>query len=67
VKIYIHCAEGVSRAPSFAAAYLVAHGHQLDNAVDLIKRVRPFINILDNQVHSLELFFEFCKKNKSFK
>jgi predicted ATP-grasp superfamily ATP-dependent carboligase/protein-tyrosine phosphatase len=66
-KIYIHCAEGVSRAPSFAAAYLMAHGHQLDNAVDLIKRVRPFINILDNQVHSLELFFEFCKKNRFFK
>jgi len=66
-KIYIHCAEGVSRAPSFAAAYLMAQGHELGNAVDIIKRVRPFINILDNQVHSLELFSEFCKNNKSFK
>jgi predicted ATP-grasp superfamily ATP-dependent carboligase len=66
-KIYIHCAEGVSRAPSFAAAYLIARGHQLASAVETIRRVRPFINILDKQIHSLESFFEFSKNKRLLK
>jgi protein-tyrosine phosphatase len=60
-------AEGVSRAPSFAVAYLISQGYQLGNAIETVKQVRPFINILDNQVQSLELFFDYCKNDSSFK
>lgn len=54
--IYIHCAEGVSRAPSIAAAYLVSVGMSLDEAISLIKKNRPFINILEGQLDTLRKF-----------
>lgn len=53
-KIYIHCAEGVSRAPSFAAAYFITHDFKLETAISLIRENRPFINILDKQIKSLK-------------
>jgi protein-tyrosine phosphatase len=65
-KIYIHCAEGVSRAPSFAAAYFISQGLSLESAVNLIKGMRPFINILDGQINSLREFEKTYKHNKFF-
>lgn len=55
-KIYVHCAEGVSRAPSFVVAYLIAKGFGYDEAVSQIQKSRPFINILDRQMHSINKF-----------
>jgi len=65
-KIYIHCAEGVSRAPSFAAAYFISQGLPLESAVNSIKGKRPFINILDGQINSLREFEKTYKHNKFF-
>lgn len=42
-KVYIHCAAGVGRAPTMAAAYLVSTGLPPEQAWAKIKRVRPFI------------------------
>jgi rhodanese-related sulfurtransferase len=63
-KIYIHCAEGVSRAPSFAAAYFISQGLSLESALSSIKGKRPFINILDGQINSLREFEKSYKRNK---
>lgn len=52
-SVYIHCAGGVGRAPTQAAAYLVATGMALDDAVALITRGRPFIDILPPQMARL--------------
>jgi len=53
-KVYIHCSAGVGRAPTMAAAYLLSKGHTLDEAVSMIRRVRPFINIMAPQMELLQ-------------
>ena len=55
-KVYIHCAGGVGRAPTLAAAYFVNQGMHLDEAVSLIQRARPFINIMPAQMQRLQEF-----------
>jgi protein-tyrosine phosphatase len=54
--VYIHCAGGVGRAPTLAAAYFIAQGHTLDEAIALIKRIRPFIRIMPPQWAQLQQF-----------
>lgn len=55
-KVYIHCAGGIGRAPTMAAAYLISLGLSLDDAVALIKASRPFINIMPPQREQLKRF-----------
>ncbi len=55
-KVYIHCKAGVGRAPTLAAAYLIAQGRSLDDAVALIKQTRPFITITPPQMAALQLY-----------
>jgi protein-tyrosine phosphatase len=55
-KVYIHCAGGVGRAPTLAAAYLVTQGMALDEALALIRKTRPFINIMPPQMAQLKEF-----------
>ena len=55
-KVYIHCAGGVGRAPSMAAAYFMAQGISLADALALIRKVRPFISITRVQMEQLERF-----------
>lgn len=55
-QVYIHCKAGVGRAPTMAAAYLVAEGMSVDEAVALIKRTRPFITITPPQMEALHLY-----------
>jgi hypothetical protein len=59
-KVYIHCREGVSRAPTLAAAYFVSKGMSLADAVALIKQSRPFVKILPVQ---MERLCEFSDKH----
>ncbi len=53
-KVYIHCAGGVGRAPTMAAAYFIAQGMTLDESLILIRQGRPFIHIMPVQMESLE-------------
>ena len=55
-KVYIHCAGGVGRAPTLAAAYFIDQGMTLDEALALIRRTRPFINITLPQMARLREF-----------
>jgi len=55
-KVYIHCAGGIGRAPTMAIAYFVRHGFSVDEAMRLIKQVRPFINIMPVQMEQLRRF-----------
>lgn len=52
--VYIHCAQGVGRAPTMAAAYLVSEGHTPGSAMELIRKVRPFITPTAAQLRRLE-------------
>jgi hypothetical protein len=58
-KVYIHCAGGVGRAPTMAAAYLISEGLKRDEAIALIRRARPFIDITPPQLAQLA-HFESC-------
>jgi predicted protein tyrosine phosphatase len=53
-KVYIHCAGGIGRAPTMAAAYLVHEGMALDEALSLIRAARPFITIMPPQMTLLQ-------------
>jgi protein tyrosine phosphatase (PTP) superfamily phosphohydrolase (DUF442 family) len=55
-KVYIHCKAGVGRAPTMAAAYLIARGYSLDDALALIERPRPFIAITPPQMEALRRY-----------
>jgi protein-tyrosine phosphatase len=55
-KVYIHCAGGIGRAPTMAAAYLISQGLTLDEAIALIKKSRPFIRIMPEQMERLKQF-----------
>lgn len=55
-KVYIHCKAGVGRAPTLAAAYLIAEGDTLDGAIARIKRARPFITITPPQMAALRTY-----------
>jgi protein-tyrosine phosphatase len=52
--VYIHCAHGVGRAPTMAAAYLIAEGQSLKDAMRLVRKVRPFITPTPAQLRRLE-------------
>jgi protein-tyrosine phosphatase len=54
--IYVHCGSGVGRAPTMVAAYLIAQGKSVDDAITQIQAARPFIRILPNQRESLRQF-----------
>ena len=53
-SVYIHCAGGIGRAPTMAAAYLISTGKTLDEALSMIKRVRPFILLTPTQLEQLK-------------
>jgi len=52
--VYIHCAQGVGRAPTMAAVYLISEGHSVDSAMKLIRKVRPFITPTPTQMKRLK-------------
>ena len=56
-KLYIHCREGISRAPTVAVAFLIyRYGLSRDKAIEKVLNIRPFIRILDNQLLTLTEF-----------
>ncbi len=60
-KIFIHCSEGVSRAATIVVAFFIYNGESLENSIYKLKKIRPFINILDCQIKTLKLFSEEIK------
>ncbi len=60
-KVYIHCAAGIGRAPTMAAAYLVSTGLSPNQAWKQIKRVRPFIRPTPGQEEQINELFEGLK------
>ncbi len=57
-KVYIHCRSGIGRAPTMAIAYFVTQGYTLSEAIKLIEKSRPFIQVTQYQIEQLKLFEE---------
>jgi protein-tyrosine phosphatase len=54
-RVLLHCAQGVSRAPSMAAAYMDAVGYKgIDAAIKEIRQLRPFIHPSSTLFNSLK-------------
>lgn len=56
--VYIHCASGVGRAPTMAAAYLVMTGMDSEAAWRAVQHGRPFIRPTPPQLEVIEDFAE---------
>jgi hypothetical protein len=54
--VYIHCAGGIGRAPSMAAAYLISTGMTLDEALARIRKPRPFVLLTAKQLEQLRAY-----------
>jgi protein-tyrosine phosphatase len=61
-KIFIHCREGVGRAPSVAAGLLISEGVSLSDALKIVRAGRSVSDINSLQMGSLD---EFESKFKS--
>ena len=55
-RVYVHCASGVGRAPTMAAAYLMSTGMTYEQAIAAIQHVRPFIKPTLPQLEALKRF-----------
>lgn len=58
-KVYVHCKNGHGRAPTLVAAYLIFNDYKVQEAMSLIKKMRPATHFQDAQIKALE---EFKKK-----
>jgi hypothetical protein len=60
-KVFIHCAAGIGRAPTMAAAYLVSTGLTPAQAWAKIKGVRPFVRPTPGQEEQIRILVESLK------
>lgn len=58
-KVFVHCKNGHGRASVLVAAYLILKGYTPQDAVALIKKIRPATHLWDAQLKALD---EFKKK-----
>ena len=56
VTVYVHCRQGHGRAPTLVAAYLIAEGMKLDEAVRFVKKRRPITHLMPRQLAALRTF-----------
>jgi protein-tyrosine phosphatase len=61
--VYIHCANGVGRAPTTAAAYLISSGLSPQQAWAAIRAARPFIRPTPVQREAIERFAAQAKRS----
>ena len=54
--VYVHCASGVGRAPTLAAAYLVHIGKTPEDAWSIVRGGRPFIRPTPPQIDVIETY-----------
>ena len=62
--VYIHCAGGVGRAPTAAAAYFISTGMSVDEALALIISKRPFIKVMPEQLEGLRAFEQHIRQKQ---
>lgn len=66
-KIYVHCHLGEGRGPSMVIAYLMSTGMLYEDALALVKKIRPFIRPTKPQIERLRELEQILKngiKNK---
>jgi len=64
-KVYIHCRQGLGRGPTMCIAYLIKTGLTYDDAYNLVRKVRTFINPRPGQIERLRELEQYYKDNKA--
>jgi len=63
-KVYIHCGVGVGRAPSATAAYFIKHqGISAREAIQMIRKVRPFVHLTGSQGKQLFTYEQHLRED----
>lgn len=57
-KVYIHCTEGVGRAPMIGVSCLMCMGNDLENSMRIVKASRPFVSFVKLQNDSLRILYQ---------
>lgn len=55
-KIFVHCKNGHTRAPTMVAAYLISTGKSVEESIAIIKKGRPTIHPTEAQINGLREF-----------
>ena len=63
-KVYIHCRQGLGRGPTMTIAYLLKTGLTFQDAFDLVKKVRTFINPRPGQIERLKELEQYYQQHK---
>ncbi|MBI2449036.1 dual specificity protein phosphatase family protein [Candidatus Pacearchaeota archaeon] len=62
IKVYIHCRQGHTRAPTLAAAYFISEGMDVADAIKKIKSKRPSAHPTPSQIKALKKFKTYIEK-----
>lgn len=63
-KVYIHCRQGLGRGPTMTIAYLLKTGLTFQDAFNLVKKVRTFINPRPGQIERLKELEQYYQQHK---
>lgn len=61
--VYVHCRQGLGRGPTMAMAYLIKIGMTCEDAYNMIKLVRVFINPRPGQIKRLKELEAYYKNS----
>ena len=64
-RIFIHCREGVGRAPALGIALLIRLGAALEDAIELVQAGRTVTSLNEAQLESLRVFYRDFKRSSS--
>lgn len=62
IKCYVHCERGHGRAPTLVAAYLIAKGMSVEEAIKFIKKKRPAVHPNPKQRRQLRKWARYAKR-----
>ena len=63
-KVYIHCRQGLGRGPTMMIAYLIRTGLTYEDAYNMVRRVRTFINPRPGQIARLKELEQYYKDKR---
>lgn len=63
-RVFIHCREGVGRAPAVAVAVLMRQGRDLAESLELVQKGRRVAKLNLMQINSLKLFAKQISENR---
>ena len=64
-KVYVHCRSGIGRSPSIVSAILMAIDYPLSDAVQTVRKQRPWMTLTDSQQQALAESDRYLKTKRA--